>query len=87
MPPVRILIKVGAASAAVLAVKAAAAANRLNRLVIRMEETPSLLWLYAEVFTVDAEGHYDRAGPDLAEWQKVAEANARPEPNAQERRY
>jgi len=52
-----------------------------------MEETPSLLWLYAEVFTVDAEGHYDRAGPDLAEWQKVAEANARPEPNAQERRY
>ncbi|CAE6965697.1 conserved protein of unknown function [Ectopseudomonas oleovorans] len=42
------LMKVGAASTAVLAVMAAAAANRLIFLVSRMEVSPSLLWLYAE---------------------------------------
>src|SRR5574343_254836 len=42
-------MKVGAASTAVLAVRAAAAAKRPNFLVSRMEVSPSLLWLYAEV--------------------------------------
>src|SRR5690606_19036825 len=48
VPPVSTLMKVGAASTAVLAVIAAAAANRLIFLVSRMEVSPSLLWLYAE---------------------------------------
>src|SRR5690606_26617131 len=46
VPPVSTLMKVGAARAALLAVKATAAANRPRRLLMRMDTTPFLLGVF-----------------------------------------
>ncbi|MNY63839.1 hypothetical protein D3C86_2008580 [compost metagenome] len=86
MPPVRMLMKVGAANAAVLAVRAAAAASRLKRLVNRMEYLRRCYGFMQRFFTVDDARPPQRIGRSgvRSDWTKVANARTRPKPDAPE---